>query len=354
MAMLAVIACATVPLAVDDAVRASASPRITVHGSRLYAGKRPWRVWGMNWGVGDHSPVIAYFDNPTAARLATLKAELRTARRMGANSMRVYLELGQVMATPTQPRQRTLSALQRLLQLAQNEGVYLDITGNLVWRPWLAPAWYERMPWQARWQVQARFWRAVAHAASTSPAVLLYELTSEPIVAETVGYYYGELGHWWFIQSIATQPACDADALARKWTQMMARAIRSQDDRPVTIGLLPLTAGPFAPANIARDLDLLTVHVYPTSGQASDATSLIRSFAMYRKPLLLGETFMMLCDPNTLKTFLTTSAPYLAGTFEFFNGQDPRNMHALTISDAIYRIGLKQFLALRHLVLATQ
>jgi hypothetical protein len=132
-----------------------------------------------------------------------------------------------------------------LLRLAENERVYLDITGNLVWRPPRAPAWYERMPWKARWQVQARFWRAVAHAASTYPAVLLYELTSEPIVAQTAGYYYGR--RWCFVQSIATQPACNANAVARKWTDMMAAAVRSQDNRPVTIGLLPTTTGPFAP-----------------------------------------------------------------------------------------------------------
>src|SRR5436305_8263980 len=68
-------------------------PRMSVRGNRLYAGARPWRAWGMNWGVDHHAPVVAYFDNPTAARLATLRAELRTARRMGANSMRISLQL---------------------------------------------------------------------------------------------------------------------------------------------------------------------------------------------------------------------------------------------------------------------
>jgi hypothetical protein len=75
-------------------------PRISVHGDQLYAGSRPWRAWGMNWGMGDHKPVIAYFDDPTAANFAVLSSELGTARAMGANSMRIYLQLGQVMATP--------------------------------------------------------------------------------------------------------------------------------------------------------------------------------------------------------------------------------------------------------------
>ena len=124
------------------AANANGMPRITVHGSELYAGSRPWKAWGFNWGVGDHAPVIAYFDDPTAANFAVLRSELGTARALGANSMRVYLQLGQVMATPTQPRQRTLTALQQLLGLAQRDGIYLDITGDLVWHPSHQPAWY--------------------------------------------------------------------------------------------------------------------------------------------------------------------------------------------------------------------
>src|SRR5262249_31283806 len=130
----------------------TAMPRIGVHGARLYAGPRPWKAWGMNWGIGDHAPVIAYFDDPSPADLAVLQTELRTARAMGANSMRIYLQLAQVMATPTHPRQRTLTALQRLLALAQHERIYLDITGDLVWQTKYAPGWYRQLPYQTRWQ----------------------------------------------------------------------------------------------------------------------------------------------------------------------------------------------------------
>ena len=326
--------------------------RISVHGDRLYAGPRPWRAWGMNWGIGDHSPVNAYFNDPTAATLAVLRTELHVARAMGANSMRVALQLGQVMATPTQPRQSTLTALQRLLALAQTDGIYLDITGNLVWQPSRAPSWYGQMPWQSRWQVQARFWKAVAHTASSSPAVLCYELTSEPIVAQTPGYYYGQIGNWRFVQSIATAPSADADALARSWTRLLATTVRSQDDRPVTIGLLPLTTGAFAPANIADLLDMLIVHEYPTTGQAPTAVSLIGSFAACHKPVLLGETFMLTDDATTQRAFLTDAARYLAGALEFFNGHTPADTKIHTVSDAIYQASLQQFLDLRDLLLA--
>ena len=337
--------------AVSPAAHAATMPRMRVHGNRLYTGSRPWRAWGMNWGVADHAPVVSFFDNPSAANFTVLKRELRTAHGMGANSMRVYLQLGQVMATATRPRQATLTALRDLLTVAQDDGIYLDITGDLVWQPSRAPTWYERMPWQKRWQVQARFWRAVAHAASASPAVLCYELTSEPIVAQRPGYYFGQIGHWWFVQSIATDPTADADALARTWTRLLANAVRSQDDRPVGIGLLPSTTGAFAPANVAGLLDLVIVHEYPTTGQAPAAIALIRSFAAFHKPVLLGETFMLSDDATTQAAFLSGAARYLTGAFEFFDGRNPVSVQIHSMYDAVYDAGLQQFVALRHVLL---
>ncbi len=338
-------------LAWSPAAGAAAMPRISVHGDRLYAGAKPWRAWGLNWGVNDHAPGIAYFDHPTAANLAVLRTELGIARAMGANSMRIYVQLGQVMATSTRPREQTLLALQRLLALAHHDRVYLDITGDLVWRPSLAPTWYGRMSWQARWRVQARFWKLVGHAAASSPAVLCYELTSEPTVAPTPGYYYGQIGNWWFRQSIATATGSRAYSLARAWTRMMAAAVRAQDDRPVTIGLLPDAKGPFAPANIAGLLDMLVVHEYPATGQAPAAISLIRSFAAWHEPVLIGETFMLEDDAATQDVFLTGVAPSIVGAFEFFDGRDAATIAVHTIYDAIYQQSLEQFMSLRPLLL---
>jgi hypothetical protein len=305
----------------------------------------------MNWGVGDHEPVISYFDDPTQATFAVLRTELATARAMGANSMRIYLQLGQVMASPRRPRERTLSALRRLLALAQSDRIYLDITGDLLWRPSQTPAWYVRLPWRARWQVQARFWKAVAYIAASSPAVLCYELTSEPIVSDSPGIYHSKMGRFWFNQSIATSQGGDADRLARQWTRLLASAVRSEDDRPVTIGLLPKTSGPFAPANVAGLLDMLVVHEYPATGQAAPAISVIRAFAAAHKPVLLGETFMLSDDLPTQGAFLTGAARYLTGAFEFFDGRNPATMQPHTIYDAVYEASLTQFRALRPVIL---
>ncbi len=160
----------------------------------------------MNWGVGAHEPVVAYFDHPTASNLRVLEQELGVARRIGANSMRIYLQLGQVLSTPTRARPSVLVALRRLLAMAEADRVYLDITGDLVWRPTRAPAWYGRMSVAQRWQAQARFWRAVARAAAGSPAVMCYELMSEPIVSAPGGYYHGDMQAGGFSRASSRHP----------------------------------------------------------------------------------------------------------------------------------------------------
>jgi hypothetical protein len=131
----------------------------------------------------------------------------------------------------------------------------------------------------------------------------------------------------------------------------MAAAARAQDDRPVTIGLLPDTNGPFAPANIADLLDLLVVHEYPATGQAPAAISLIRSFAAWHEPVLVGETFTLEDDAATQDAFLTGAAPSIVGAFEFFDGRDATTIAVHTIYDAIYHQSLEQFMSLRPLLL---
>jgi len=265
--------------------------------------------------------------------------------------MRIPLELQQVMQSPTQARPRTLSALRKLLTMAEHEHIYLDIAGNLVWRGDRAPDWYDRLPERSRWQVQATFWRAVAHAAATSPAVLCYELTSEPTVADAPGYYPGGFGGWTFVQVIAHPHGRNPRMLARSWTKQLAAAVHSQDNRPVTIGMLPSGEAGFSPASIGDLLDMLTLHEYPETGKASESIGIVRHYASFGKPVLLGETFALWSDLPTQRAFLLGANRYLIGVFEFFDGRDPDHMKPATIPDAIYQASLRQFMTLRGTIL---
>jgi len=53
---------------------------------------------------------------------------------------------------------------------------------------------------------------------------------------------------------------------ARAWTELLAAAVRSNDDRPVTIGLLPALDDGFTPACVADLLHMLVVHEYSQQG----------------------------------------------------------------------------------------
>jgi hypothetical protein len=328
-------------------------PRIAAHDGVLHRGVEPWRAFGFNWGVGDRQPVLDFFDAPSRRRLGVLDSQLQTARELGANSMRIYLEVGHVMCSPTSVRATTLRALKRLLAVAEGHGIYLDITGNLVWRPARVPSWYGRLPERDRWEVQARFWRAVAGAADRSPAVLAYELTSEPIVADDPagGYYRGEFGGFTFVQAIAFGNGRPGRAVARAWTRKLVAAVRSGDDRPVTIGLLPARRGGFAPANVADLLDVVTIHEYPRSGRAHRSVALMRHAAGFGKPVLLGETFMLYDDEATQERFLVESSDYLsAGALSFFDGRTAEAAGTGTARDSLYSTNLRHFTGLGPLL----
>ena len=329
---------------------APAMPRITVRGDRLYAGSVPWRGWGFGWG-GTPFPTLAYFDDPTRARLNALAQQLRTAHRLGANSMRIFIELGQVMAGPRRVRRRTLKALKALLSLAEYERVYLDIAGNLVWRPGAALAWYDALTESERWDVQARFWEAVAGIAATSPAVLCYELTSEPIVAGGPGYYDGWVGGMSFVQSIADGQGRDTVAVARAWTRELATAVRKEDKRPVTIGFLPTVHAAIVPDTVGDLLDVIELHVSPGQTTPANADLIVRNFARLHKPVLIGETGVLFCSGRVERTFLLWANRYVDVFDEWFDGRDPTHMRAQTISDALYRSSLLQFISLRPTLL---
>ena len=66
---------------------------------------------------------------------------------------------------------------------AEKTGIYLDITGLACYRKKDVPKWYDDLSEKDRWDVQARFWEAVAARCANSPAIFCYDLMNEPVVA---------------------------------------------------------------------------------------------------------------------------------------------------------------------------
>jgi len=320
-------------------------PEVHRQGGDLLAAGERFRAWGFNYGLGRRYPILAYFDRPTERRLQRVVADMREARSLGANTLRVYLEIRAFMKGPHQPHRPALAALAALLKKAEQLHVYLDLTGNLVWRA--PPAWYDALPEQARWAVQARFWRAVARTAQGSTAVLVYELTSEPVISDAEGWYCGAIDGYTFIQRIVRETSGrDENRLARRWIRLLTRSIRRHDRRHlVGLGLLPF-GGPFGAANIADLLDVLLLHEYPQEGRESEAISLVRQFAAHGKPVVLGETAPLLATRDTWRAFLSGSHRFLDGHLFFYDGRGPEEIGP-TAADAWYAAALDEFLELR-------
>ena len=158
--LLFVLGLTTIPMGQASSA-ASGLPLVHPQGGDLaVAGQGPrsakrFQAWGFNYGVGDRYRILDYFDRPSNRRLQRVVADMREARALGANTLRVYLELGAFMKGPSEPNSRTLDALAALLEGAERLHLYLDITGNLVWRA--PPAWYDALGERDRWRVQACF-----------------------------------------------------------------------------------------------------------------------------------------------------------------------------------------------------
>jgi hypothetical protein len=342
----AAVACIFVSLASPSAAAPTKLPDILRQGGDLVAGGERFRAWGFNYGIGDRYPILSYFDRPTASRLDEVVADMGEARSLGANTLRVYLEIKAFMKGPKQPKRHAFAALSTLLDKAEQLGIYLDITGNLVWRS--PPRWYDALPEQARWAVQARFWREVARTGRSSSAVLVYELTSEPVVADGDGWYTGEMGGYTFVQRIIREVGGrDTSRLARRWIRQLTASIRAYDRRHlIGVGLLP-SGGPFGGANVGDLLDVLLLHEYPADGSEAESIARVHDFAASGKPVILGETAPLWATPESWESVLSGSRHVVDGHLYFYDGRMPRELGS-AMPDAWHAGALNQFRQLRR------
>jgi hypothetical protein len=116
----------------------------------------------------------------------------------------------------------------------------------------------------------------------------------------------------------------------------------------ISVGLLPLRDWPFDPRNIADLLDVVVLHEYPVDGELAESVGRVRYFASHRRPLILGETFMLSCDRAAFEQFLVASSPWLDGTLSFFDGRAPEEVVVSSLNDRMYRDNLNAFLGLRE------
>ena len=112
----------------------------------------------------------------------TVAEDFKEIKALGANVIRVHLQLGRYMKTAKLLDQANLEQLAKLLKLAERTGLYIDLTGLGCYHKQDVPKWYGKLEESERWNVQARFWQAVAKVCKDSPAIFCHNLMNEPVL----------------------------------------------------------------------------------------------------------------------------------------------------------------------------
>ncbi len=344
---LAALLCATFLFA-DRPSSAGEMPWVVVSpdktGFILESSGQPFVPWGFNY---DHDAAGRLIEDYWEAEWPTVESHFAQIQKLGANVVRIHLQLGKFMDGPDRPNKTALDRLAKLLTLAEKEGLYLDLTGLGCYHKPDVPAWYDKLGERARWDVQARFWKAVARTCAKSSAVFCYDLMNEPVVPggkRAAGEWLGPaFAGKHFVQFITLdQQDRPRPEVARAWVQHLCKAIREEDQRHlVTVGLVdwsldrPGLSSGFVPQNIAGALDFLCVHLYPEAGKLEAALQTLAGFSV-GLPVVIEETFPLKCSLDEFAQFIQRSEQHACGWIGFYWGQPPEELRRSTqIKDAL-------------------
>lgn len=304
--------------------------------------------WGVNYG--NRGRLMEDF---WAQDWETLAGDFREIRALGYNTVRVHLQYGKFMFGPDWPNAASFERLGKLVRLAEETGLYLDVTGLACYRPSDTPAWYDTLDERRRWSAQARFWEEVARTCAGSPALFCYDLMNEPLApagkrADRQWYSGSLFGGYDFLQYVALdQRERPRPAIARQWIRTLTAAIRKRDPSGlITVGLLPWTPkwghlSGFVPEEVAPELDFISVHIYPEKGKVEEALTTLKQFAV-GKPVVIEETFPLSCSPDELKEFMRKSRAHAAGWVGHYDGVTPseyerkRAEGKLTLAESVW------------------
>jgi Cellulase (glycosyl hydrolase family 5) len=294
---------------------------------------KSFRVWGVNYdhdAVGGGRLIEDYWEK----EWSVVQEDFREIRELGANVVRIHLQLGRFMLETNKADRKALSRLRKLLKLAESNRLYLDLTGLGCYHKKDVPPWYDALDEAGRWEVQANFWKAVARACRRSPAVFCYDLMNEPIVGgnESEGWLAGELGGKHFVQRLTLQTkGRTSHEIAAAWVKKLTDVIRREDpNHLITVGAIPWSMvwpnakpvlyGPEA----ARYLDFVSIHVYPKKGEVDKAIEAMKVYDL-GKPLLIEEFFPLECSMEEMDEFLQQSRVVAEGWVSFYWGKTVRD-----------------------------
>ena len=346
------------PLLSRSVVEGAELPAIHVStdGTHFVSGDSgtPFRPMGFNY---DHDADGRLLEDYWHAEWDRVENDFRDMQSLGANVVRIHLQFGKFMKSATEANAEELKQLQRLLMLAEETKLYLDLTGLGCYHKKDVPAWYDALEEQARWNAQQVFWEAIATVCSESSAVFCYDLMNEPVIGgDTAGpdWLGPAFAGKHFVQFVAksTNGRTRPEA-AKQWIDQMVNAVRQHDKRHlITVGFVDwsldrpgLTSG-FDPLKVAEKLDFVAVHIYPATGKVDEALETLKGFQI-GKPVIVEETFPLKCSHDEMKDFIDRSGDHADGWISFFWGKMPDEYQPTSsIGDAVISQWLTQFSAI--------
>lgn len=331
-----------------------------VHG----ASAERFIVWGVNY---DHDGQGRLLDEYWVDEWEAVVRDFREIKALGANCVRVHLQVGKFMDAPDKPNAAALKQLAQLVKLAEETRLYLDVTGLACYHTKNIPAWYDKLGEQDRWAVQATFWEAVADTCQDSPAILCYDLMNEPILPgkePATEWLTGELGGKYFVQRLTLDlQGRTREQVAEAWVNMMVDAIRKHDKRHmITVGVIPWVFAfgggqpLFYSPNVGKRLDFVAVHFYPQKGEVEKALKALKAYEI-GKPLVIEEMFPLKCGVDELAAFISKSADHVDGWISFYWGTTAEELNAKdnpTIGEAITASWLNRFREMSEAIRANQ
>lgn len=329
--------------------------RVSDNGEHFVFGDSGQRfiVWGVNY---DHNTAGELLDEYWIERWDEVVEDFSEIKQLGANCVRIHLQLGRFVEEPDRCNQAALNQLAKLLMLAERQGLYLDITGLACYHKVNVPDWYSLQSEQERWETQALFWESIAKVCRDSPAVFCYDLMNEPILAgesPESDWLTGELGGKFFVQRLTRDLAGRSRSeIAKAWVNRMVDSIRKHDDQHlITVGVIPWVFAfgggkpLFYSPEVSERLDFASVHFYPEKNQTAKAITALKAYDI-GKPLVIEEMFPLKCSGQELADFVRSSKSFADGWITFYWGSTAKQLRETeesTIANAIIAMWLEQF-----------
>ena len=330
-AWLVVMFCAGHSMLFPQPVCAAAEwVRVSDDGTHFVRGPNAARfvVWGVNY---DRDRDGRLLEDYWQEEWPTVVEDFREIKELGANTVRVHLQLGKFMEAADRPNAANLARLADLVQLAEKNALYLDVTGLGCYHKRDVPGWYDALAEAERWRVQARFWSAVAEVCRASPAIFCYDLMNEPVLPGAkpeTEWLAGAFGGKHFVQRIALDLAGRSQSeVAKAWVTQLTATIREVDDRHmITVGVIPWAyefkgAKPlFYSPDVGGPLDFVSVHFYPKQNDVAGALAALRVYEV-GKPLVVEEIFPLRCSVEEAAAFVDRSGSFADGWISFYWGE---------------------------------